>query len=191
MNLREPVMQSHWLMSYPLFNDALRYGATCFGALPLPAKVAAMRRTPIDPLDYHEIAHAVDGVAASFVEISALQVEEAVLRYLARPFGDHESASANARAQLDELARQVPAVRHPEIARPPCLLSTCHAVFMEGWLRYFFYRARGDATVPLLAVDWPRFDTQLQARRARYSEPGSACDPIWRRGSSVSTPLSV
>ncbi|MEX3937425.1 hypothetical protein AB4Y32_37815 [Paraburkholderia phymatum] len=157
---------STWLTRYPAFRDALHHGATRFGALPLPAKMAAMRRTHADAWSYHGIAPYIDDVAASYVEMFAHQVDEAVTEHLAAQFGDGDEAKAAARAQLDALAREVPVMRYPAIARPPCLLSTGNAVIMEGWMRYFFYRARGDTTIPLLAVDWPRFDAQLQLCRA-------------------------
>lgn len=160
---------SAWLACYPAFRDALHHGATRFGALPLPAKMAAMRRTHADASGYHGIAPYIDDVAASYVEVFAHQVDEAVTRHFAAQFGDGDDAMAAARAQLEELAREAPVMRYPSIARPPCLLSTGKAVIMEGWMRYFFYRARGDATIPLLAVDWPRFDVQLQRCRARPS----------------------
>jgi hypothetical protein len=152
---------------YPVFRDALHHAATRFGALPLPAKVAAMRCTPADALSYHVIAPLIDDVPASFVEMSACGVDEAVVDHFARQFGGGEAGAVLARAQLEELALQAPVMRYPSIARPPCLLSTDGALFREGWMRFFFYRLRGDVTIPLLAVDWSRFEAQLQSCRAK------------------------
>jgi hypothetical protein len=158
---------SDWLACYPVFQEALEHASTRFGALPLVVKQVALRRFGCEPGDYQTIAPTLDDVGASYVELSTHRVDAVVRQYLGEPAGCDGAQAAKIAAQLDELAVLMPGTRDPEAVRPPCLLSPGRAVFLDGWMRFFTYRSRGDLTIPLLALDWPRFVERLDAAQAQ------------------------
>jgi hypothetical protein len=165
---------SEWLACYPDFRDALRHASTRFGALPMQAKQVALKRSGEDSIDYRRVAQRIDDVGASYVEVATHCVDAVVEQFLAGSLG-HVADDAHGalgvcderHSSLEALLAQMPLPRYPEVARPPCLLMPGQAVFLEGWMRFFAYRARGDMTIPLLAVDWPGFVDQLQAQPLR------------------------
>ena len=154
---------SDWLACYPLFQQALAQGSTCFGALPFAVKLAAFKRVIGEPRDYATIAPLLNDIGASYVELPTHSVEAVVRHYLGEQAGSAAAQAADLTAQFDELAAQMPAPCYLDAPRPPCLVSPGGAVFLDGWMRFFTYRSRGDLTIPLLAVDWPRFVERLQA----------------------------
>jgi hypothetical protein len=165
---------SGWLACYPDFRDALTHASTRFGALPMQAKQVALKRSGDDSIDYRRIAQRIDDVGASYVEVATHCVKAVVEQFLAGSPArvDHDARGAlcvrdERHSSLEVLLAQVPLPRYPEVARPPCLLMPGQAVFLEGWMRFFAYCARGDMTIPLLAVDWPGFVNQLQAQPLR------------------------
>jgi len=158
---------SDWLACYPHFQQALVQGSTCFGALPIAAKLVAFKRVTGDARDYETVAPQLNDIGVSYVEASTDCVEAVVRQYLGEQGRAGAAQAAELSAQLDELAAQLPTQRHPDVARPPCLVSPSGAVFVDGWMRFFTYRSRGDLTIPLLAVDWPRLVERLQVLEAQ------------------------
>ncbi|MGY6164137.1 hypothetical protein [Paraburkholderia strydomiana] len=150
-----------WLGCYPIFQDELRGGETTFHKLPLHAKLVALQRTTADAAEQAIASTILDDVGASFVELSTGLVEDAVRRYLSM---QPESANRHATpmtSSLDELASQMVGVQLPRVSRPPCVLRPGQGVFLDGWMRFFSYRARSDKTIPLLAIDWINFYERL------------------------------
>jgi hypothetical protein len=165
---------SAWLASYPLFEDALRYGETTFRMLPEYAKRVALNRTSIDAAEQATESRILDELNVSLVELSTHSVDEAVKSYLG---GHAEGLRSDRRAtSLDDLVEEISAMNYPLIARPPCLLRPGHRVFLDGWMRFFSYRARGDLTIPLLAIDWLDFHYRLNASTASRSIKISTSD---------------
>ncbi|WP_430232050.1 hypothetical protein [Paraburkholderia tropica] len=141
----------HWLGRYPLFREALRHGATSLNALPLQARTVVFKRLCMNELTEESSKSTqctLGEVRAAYVELPMAIVDTAVQKFVS----DHGTRGADTlalRAALDESA-----VRYPAMARPPCLLMPGAGVFLDGWMRFLAYRARGDLTAPLLAVDW-------------------------------------
>ncbi|WP_224009888.1 hypothetical protein [Paraburkholderia tropica] len=149
-----------WLGRYPLFREALRHGATSLNALPLQARTVVFNRLcMIEPgaKSTKSTQCTIGEVRVAYVELPMTIVDAAVRTEMAdqSPRG---AESLELRAALEENA-----VRYPTVARPPCLLMPGVGVFLDGWMRFLAYRARGDLTAPLLAVDWH----DLYARVAR------------------------
>lgn len=152
-----------WLVNYPIFHEALRDRATTFGMLPEHAKQAALKRASTDATRQAAALRVLNEVGVSFVELDTRIVDEAVESCL---FGHHApptTATSPSTSLLDELAAEAPLLHAPRIARPPCLLYPGKSVFLDGLMRFLAYRTRGDATIPLLAADWPDFYERLTA----------------------------
>lgn len=147
-----------WLACYPMFRDALRGGETTFGALPHYAKSVALRRTSIDIAERAIASTTLDDVQVSFIELGTQSLSEAVDDYLGR----HEVERGTSHQSL---AESISDMTYPLIARPPCLLRPGRHVFIDGWMRFFAYRSRGDQTIPLLAIDWLDFNYRLGRQR--------------------------
>jgi hypothetical protein len=158
-----------WLACYPHFQQVLAHGSTCFGALPFAAKLVAFKRVLGTARDYETVAPQLNDIGAAYVEVTTHGVEAVVRQYLGEQAGANAAQAAELTAQLDELAAQMPAQHRVHEARPPCLVSPGGAVFVDGWMRFFTYRSRGDLTIPLLAVDWPRLVERLQALEAKQA----------------------
>jgi hypothetical protein len=150
-----------WLASYPIFQDALCCGETAFGALPAYAKLIALKRTTIDMAEQATASKVLDDLGVSFMELSTDFVSEAVDSYLGRQQAEINAASHGFIPSLEVLAEQTPALDYPSTARPPCLLRPGRHIFIDGWMRFFSYRARGDLTIPVLAIDWLDFHGRL------------------------------
>lgn len=155
-----------WLACYPTFQDALRRSETSFGKLPRHVRLVALKRTTEDAAEDATVATILDEVGASFVELSTYLVEEAVERYLAMQTDSANSHADRNHKLLDDLAEQIVGVSQPHVARPPCVLRPGQGIFLDGWMRFFSYRARGDKTIPLLAIDWTSFHERLCSIRS-------------------------
>jgi hypothetical protein len=163
--VRQPIghVPGSWLAS-PIFKDALCYGEGAFGALPVYAKLVALRRTTIDVPEHAIASRVLDNVCVSFIELSTDFVNKAVDSYLGRRQTEGNPSSGGVPPSSESLVG-IPAIDYPLIARPPCLLQTGRHVFLDGWMRFFSYRARGDLTIPLLALDWLDFHDRLGTNR--------------------------
>lgn len=150
-------MPGGWLASYPLFNAALHHGETAFRVAPEQVRRAILQRVPRRDTAPDEITARLKDLGVSFVELCTRTVDEAVQAFLAS-----EGGNASSVPRLDELAAQIPHTVTPLVARPPCLLRPGLGIFLDGWMRFFSYRARGDTTIPLVAVDWPALYEQLK-----------------------------
>jgi hypothetical protein len=150
-----------WLACYPIFQDALQGGETSFRKLPLHAKLVALKRTTEDAAEQAIASRILDDVGASFVELPTGLVEDAVRRYLSMQPGSANWHATPNTMLLDDLARQIVGVHQPHVSRPPCVLRPGQGIFLDGWMRFFSYRARSDKTIPLLAVDWINFYQRL------------------------------
>ena len=160
---RQPIdrVPGPWLACYPLFQDALRSGETTFGALPHNAKSVALRRTSIDVAEQAIASTALDEVHVSFIELCTQSMSEAVENYLGSEANELNASLAGYDASPQSFAGQFAPTSYPLIARPPCLLRPGRHVFLDGWMRFFAYRSRGDLTIPLLAIDWLDFHDRL------------------------------
>jgi hypothetical protein len=161
---------ARWLACYPLFQDALRQGETSFRALPTHAKLVALNRITMIAADQAVASAILDDVGTSFVELSTPRLAEAVGRYLATQAESEDAQIGCGTTLLDNLASQMPTTNHPLFARPPCVLRPSEGVFLDGWMRFFSYYARGDSTIPLLAIDWPDFFARLCLLNPGYNE---------------------
>lgn len=165
--VRQPIghVPSSWLVSYPIFQEALCYGQTVFGALPTYTKLVALKRTTVDMAEHAIASKVLDNVSVSFIELSTDSVSKVANSYLGkRHTARNTSRSGDAPPSLESLG-EIAVIDYPSIARPPCLLRTGHHVFLDGWMRFFSYRARGDLTIPLLAIDWLDFHDRLGTNR--------------------------
>jgi hypothetical protein len=154
-------VSSHWLGCYPTFQDALRSSETSFGKLPKHARLVALKRATEDAVEDASATAILDEVGASFVELSTSLVEDAVEQYLAMQEHGADSHAIRHNKFLDDLAEQIVNASQPHVARPPCVLRPGQGIFLDGWMRFFSYRARGDKTIPLLAIDWISFHERL------------------------------
>ena len=150
-----------WLACYPIFQDALQSGETSFRKLPLHAKLVALKRTTEDVAQQAIGSTILDDVGTSFVELPTCLVEDAVQRYLSMQTGSANWHATSNTTLLDDLAREIVGVHQPHVARPPCVLRPGQGIFLDGWMRFFSYRARSDKTIPLLAIDWINFYQRL------------------------------
>lgn len=150
-----------WLACYPMFQDALQRGETSFRRLPRHVKLVALKRTTVDAAEQAIALTILDDVGASFVELSTGLVEDAVEYYFALQTDKLISHSVRNNASLDDLAQRITRINQPRAARPPCVLRPGQGIFLDGWMRFFSYRARGDKTIPLLALDWTNFHERL------------------------------
>lgn len=157
-----------WLVRYPLFREALFHGAMPLGALPPQAHAVVARRVfaggGARDIAGSAALHVVSDVCVAFVELPMSLVDQAVRSHCVQDGGD--DASLNAAIGETRL-------HYPRIARPPCLLMPGQGVFLDSWMRFLVYRARGDITVPVLAVDW----LTLYERIARMLEGENAANP--------------
>ncbi|MFP3557223.1 hypothetical protein SB861_41950 [Paraburkholderia sp. SIMBA_049] len=169
---REPIRRvpGPWLASYPIFQDALGSGETTFHALPGYARSFAVRHTGIDIEKQGIAAEILKEVRVSFVELCTRAVTEAVEDYLAKPKGEHAPLANCIAESCRDPVEDISDIALPLIARPPCLLRPGRQIFLDSWMRFFSYRARGDLTIPLLAIDWLDFHDRLSAALP----PGSA-----------------
>jgi hypothetical protein len=161
---------ARWLACYPMFQDALQHGETSFRALPRHAKLVALNRTTMIAAEQAVASTILDDVGTSFVELSTRCLAEAVGRYLATQAESEDAHIGCGTTLLDNLASQIPATNYPLVARPPCVLRPSEGVFLDGWMRFFSYYARGDSTIPLLAIDWPEFYERLCSLNSCYNE---------------------
>lgn len=157
---RRPVgrIPSPWLACYPTFETALRGGETTFRALPHHARLIAFKQTTIDIAERATASKVLDDVCVSLIELSTDWVSEIVGSYLGQQEVGKTTSDDKAIASLEGFA---PSAIWPLNARPPCLVRPGHHVFMDGWMRFFSYRSRGDRTIPLLAIDWLDFHHRL------------------------------
>lgn len=162
---------SLWLTCYPIFREALRGGETIFRRLPAHVKQAALNRTTINTVGQATGSKVLDEVGASYVELGTRYVDEAVQSYLTGHAERETSPSGRSYSSLEDVAAQIPAMNYPLDARPPCVLRPGYGVFLDGWMPFFAYRARGDKTIPLLAIDWLDFHERLRLMEA---SPGSS-----------------
>ncbi|MEX3846291.1 hypothetical protein [Paraburkholderia sp. BR10882] len=144
---------SSWLLSYPMFRDALQREETDFVALPSYVRLPVLRRmaesTDASSARWTDLG----GVRASYIELCTSCVADVVRDHLSA--GANKPATAGEAAdELETLCSIFPAARVPLVARPPCLLSPGVGFFLEGWARFLAYWSRNDRTIPLLAVDW-------------------------------------
>jgi hypothetical protein len=162
---REPIARAPgpWLACYPIFQDALGSGETTFRALPDCAKFVALRRTSIDVAERAIAAAILNEVRVSFVELCTQSVSEAVEDYLGKQKNERVVPVDSTAESHPNLVEHVPNFALPLIARPPCLLRPGRHIFIDGWMRFFFYGTRGDPTIPLLAIDWLDFHDRLGA----------------------------
>ena len=156
-----------WLVRYPLFREALFHGAMQLGALPPQARSVVAKRVFAGD-GARDIAgsaalRVVSDVRVAFVELPMSLVDQAVRSHCMLDGDDDASLSA----AIGETS-----LHYPRVARPPCLLMPGQGVFLDSWMRYLVYRARGDITVPVLAVDW----FALYERIARMLEVEQAAD---------------
>lgn len=152
---------SQWLACYPMFRDALQRSETSFRKLPRHVKLVALKRTTVDAAEQAIALTILDDVGASFVELSTGLVEDAVECYFAMQTDGGISHTMRDNTLLDELAEQITGINQSHAARPPCVLRPGQGIFLDGWMRFFSYRARGDKTIPLLAIDWTNFHERL------------------------------
>lgn len=152
---------ARWLACYPMFQDALQRSETSFRKLPQHARLVALKRATVDAAEQAVTSAILDDVRASFVELSTRLVEDAVEHYLAMQTDSGNSHAVRNNRLLDELAEQLVGSNPPHVARPPCVLRPGQGIFLDGWMRFFSYRARGDKTIPLLAIDWINFHERL------------------------------
>ncbi len=169
---REPIHRAPgpWLACYPIFQDALASGETTFDALPEYARSVAVQRTCVGMAEQAIAATILNEVRVSFVELCTRAVTEAVEDYLAKPKGEHAPLATWIAESCRDPVENIPDIALPLIARPPCLLRPGRHIFLDSWVRFFSYRARGDLTIPLLAIDWLDFHDRLSAALP----PGSA-----------------
>lgn len=149
-----------WLACYPIFQDALRLGETTFRALPEYARLVTLKRTTVDA-EQTIASRILDEVRVSSIEICTRSVNGAIQAYLAKCAEDRNLHTDSLPTPLEDLAAQLPIVNAPLIERPPCVLHPGQGIFLDGWTRFLSYRARGDLTIPLLAIDWPDFHERL------------------------------
>jgi hypothetical protein len=166
---------ARWLACYPMFQDALQQGETSFRALPRHAKLVALNRTTMIAADQVVASTVLDDVGTSFVELSTPRLAEAVGRYLATQAESGDAQIGSGTRLLDNLASQIPTTNYPLVARPPCVLRPSEGVFLDGWMRFFSYYARGDSTIPLLAIDWPEFFQRLCSLNSSYNGSPLRC----------------
>lgn len=152
---------SAWLASYPIFEDVLRCGETTFRELPDYAKMVALKRMTIDVADHALASKVLDNVCVSFIELCTDAVSVAVDSYLGREQREGNASGDGLPASPESLVERIPTIDYPLTERPPCLLRAGHHVFLDGWMRFFSYRTRGDRTIPLLALDWLDFHHRL------------------------------
>jgi hypothetical protein len=152
-----------WLACYPTFQHALQRSETSFRKLPQYARLVALKRTTVNAAEQAVRSAILDDVRASFVELSTRLVEDAVEDYLAMQTDRGNSHAILNNKLLDRMAEQFVCIQPPRVARPPCVLRPGAGIFLDGWMRFFSYRARGDKTIPLLAVDWTDFHEQLSS----------------------------
>ncbi|WP_429285636.1 hypothetical protein [Paraburkholderia sp. GAS41] len=157
-----------------MFQDALQQGETSFRTLPTHAKLVALNRTTMIAADQAVASAVLDDVGTSYVELSTPRLAEAVGRYLAIRADTEGAQTACGITLLDILASQIPTTNHPVVSRPPCVLRPSEGVFLDGWMRFFSYYARGDSTIPLLAIDWPAFFERLCSLDPGYNESTSS-----------------
>ncbi|WP_261541643.1 hypothetical protein [Burkholderia multivorans] len=141
-----------WLASYPVFEEALRNGEATFSALPDFAKRVVLKRVAINE-GARYTSKILGDVRVSFNELSTDAVSAVVDSYLGKQQLGNASSDGLA-TSLESLAEWTSATDYPLIERSPCLLRTGHHVFLDSWMRFFSYRARGDRTIPVLAIDW-------------------------------------
>lgn len=160
---RQPIdrVPGLWLACYPIFQDALRSGETTFRALPDYAKSVALRRTSIDMAEQTIASTTLDEVHVSFIELCTRSVREAVEQYLGSEDNEASASLDICATSRLSLAERFAPISYPLIARPPCLLRPGRHIFIDGWMRFFSYVSRGDLTIPLLAIDWLEFHSQL------------------------------
>jgi hypothetical protein len=161
--VRQPVGSTPalWLACYPIFQEALQYGETTFRALPQHAKLVALKRVSAEVAEHGIAPKILDEVRASFVELHTGSLDEAAQSYLSKHAERGDLCADHHSVSLEELVAQIPATNYPLMARPPCVLRPGEGIFLDGWMRFFSYRARGDRTIPLLAIDWPVFHERL------------------------------
>jgi hypothetical protein len=135
-----------WLEVYPIFRDELAQNRTTFSALPACAKLTALQQ---GPTGQSTIAGALDNVSVSLIELDTCSVEATMLRYWP--------------AQTRRYAVPAIAASSTRPKRSPCLLRPGYGLFDDSWTQFAAYCERGDATIPLLAVDWLDFHLRLRA----------------------------
>ncbi|WP_164707948.1 hypothetical protein [Paraburkholderia phosphatilytica] len=133
----DEVRSGGWLASYPLFTEALHHGETSFRAAPEHVRRVILQRVPRHDTTPDEITVHLKDLGVTFVELCSRTVDEAVQAFLASEGGNASSAP-----RLDELAAQIPRTVAPLVARPPRLLRPGLGIFLDGWMRFFSYRAR-------------------------------------------------
>jgi hypothetical protein len=118
-------------------------------------------RTVVGSADQIIASGILDDVRGSFIELSTHCVVEAAETFLSTHTANSKLRMGRTAISLDDLAIQIPSASYPLIARPPCILRPGVGIFLNGWMRFFSYWARGDLTIPILAVDWPAFYDHL------------------------------
>jgi hypothetical protein len=159
-------VSASWLACYPTFHDALQHGETNFRALPHYAKLPVLKRAATSTEARAVTSAIINEVRASYVELSATCVVEAVEGYLSAGTHIDRSYGLRSTSVLDAIAAQFPPTSAPLIARQPCLLSPGKSIFLDGWVRFFAYWSRNDKTIPLLAVDWSTLYERLSQSSA-------------------------
>ncbi len=164
VSVRQPIDRAPgpWLACYPMFQDALCSGETTFGALPDYARSVALRRTSIDMAERAIASGALDKVHVSFIELCTQSVSKAVADYLRGGNHDANALLDGSIASQPSDAEEFAPNSYRFIARPPCLLRPGRHVFIDGWMRFFTYRSRGDLSIPLLAIDGLDFHGRLE-----------------------------
>ncbi|WP_322046375.1 hypothetical protein [Paraburkholderia sp. J67] len=163
-----------WLVRYPLFREALFHGAMPLSALPAQARTVVAKRVFAGDVAGDIAAsapgHLVSDVRVAFVELPMSLVDQAVRDHCAPEGGGGPGSGDD--ASLDAAIGET-RLHYPRVARPPCLLMPGQGVFLDGWMRFLVYRARGDVTVPVLAVDWftlyERIARELEGAQAATS----------------------
>ena len=154
-------VSDRWLACYPAFQDALQGGETPFRKLPRHVKLVALKRTTAEAAERAIASTILDDVGASFFELSTRLVEDEVECYFAMQTDGGLSHTIRNNMLLDDLAEGTKVDNTSRLERPPCVLRPGQGIFLDGWMRFFSYRARGDQTIPLLAIDWTDFHERL------------------------------
>ncbi|MEK6346062.1 MAG: hypothetical protein V4764_01185 [Burkholderia sp.] len=164
---------SSWLMRHTAFREALQRAETDFGTLPEHVRAPALKRMGwAEPVP----AARFGAVRAAYVELSTASVVDSVGRYLTAGMWCDDLEGH--RVAIHEAVAAPAAPAALPLARTPCLLGTGSSIFLDCWSRFFVYWSRGDATIPLLAVDWPT----LYARMAAVEPPLHHAMPGFDRG---------
>jgi hypothetical protein len=153
---------SLWLTCYSTFHEVPQRSETSLRKLPRHIMVA-LERTTVEAAEHAIASTILDDNGASFVELSSRLVEDVVERYLTLQTDIGNSHDIGSNTLLDELTEQIADTNQSHLANPPCVLCPGEGIFLDHSMRFFSYRARGDRTIPLLAIDRRDFHERLRS----------------------------